>query len=344
MRRLPIVFLLLAVSLRAEDKPREIFPSDYTPSACAPAVSCISYSDAEMQSAASRFLGLNLDPIWDAKHGAEIKAAVAPFCVKHATCMTMPSNTYMVCDDILAAEVRPAVCPKLFPKETSAKDFEQCSMFLETYLLGIDNKAINVWKQAQACAKKQPPVTHAKPLDVWMVPAEVPYDFKGYVTFYGIDPETRVPLLADIKFQDQILYDEANPAGRAATFYPMKLPFRYLRVPNKEGHADAVTPMVTITAEGYPPATFRLNAPVPKAIAEMKPAQIHPGKNEIIVTAKDSLNGKPIDGRVMLGKDEIGFTNQPIAFEWKAGTKRPEIWLKPYLPRYSDVVLVPAAK
>ena len=100
----------------------------------------------------------------------------------------------------------------------------------------------------------------------------------------------------------------------------------------------------TIGAPGYPPTSFRLPAVVPKAIAAMTPAALKPGKNMITVTAHDSITGKSIDGRVMLGNDEAGFTNQPIAIEWKKGTKRPEIWLKPYLDRYSDVVIEPAEK
>jgi len=352
MRRLFVVLLLLAVPLRAEDKPREIFPSDYTPSPCAPKVSCISFTDAEMQSAADKFLGLHLDPLWEAKHAPEIKAAIAPLCAKHATCMAHPLSSYMFCDDVLSLETRDVVCPKLFPKEKNAKDFEQCSMYIETYLIGIDTKAINPWKEAQACAKAQPPATHAKPLQIWMSPASLPYEYSGYVTFYALDPDMHVPVLANLAFEDQIIYDPANPAGNAATYYAMAIPpckapeplkhdcFKYIRVPNKEGHTDAIAPLVTVTAAGYPTTTFRLDVPVPKAVVEMTPAEIHPGRNEITVTAKDSINGKPVEGRVMLGANEIGFTNQPITVEWKKGTKRPEIWLKPFMPRYGDVVLV----
>jgi len=128
----------------------------------------------------------------------------------------------------------------------------------------------------------------------------------------------------------------------------MKLPFKYVRVPNKEGHTDAVTPLVTITAAGYPATTFRLPATMPNVVVEMKPAPsaLRAGaKNEVTVLAHDSITGKAVDGRIMLGDGgETGFTNQPITIEWKAGTKRPEIWLQPYLNRYNDVVLVPAER
>jgi len=343
MRRFSLVFLLFATALRAQDAPREIFPSDYTPSPCAVKTSCVSFPDSAMASAAYQFYALQLDQDWAVKHGQEIKDAMAPFCRKHSTCQAALTNSYTFCADVLAADARP-ICEKMFPKSKDTHDWEQCRQYLEVYLLGIDQNSVNSWKTAQACAKKQPPAAHTKPLDVWVVPNPIPYEYKGYVTFYGTDPDTKVPILADVKFENQTIYAEANPAGSSATFYPMKLPFKYVRVPNKEGHTDALPPMVTIGIDGYPPATFRLPATVPRAIAEMTPATLHPGKNVITVTARDSISGRAIDGRVMLGPDEAGFTAQPITIEWKKGTKRPELWLRPYLNRYGDVVLVPAEK
>lgn len=319
---LPALLLLLAT--------REIFPADYTPSPCAVQDSCVSFPDSSMKSAAFQFLGLELDPTWAAKHGPEVKAALAPLCRKHATCQTYPTNSYTFCDDVLAVEARP-VCAKMFPND------EQCKAWVEIYLMGVDQNAINSWKAAQACAKKQPPATHAKQLDVWMSPESVPYEYKGAVTFYATDPDTHVPVLARVTFEDQVIYAEANPTGESATYYPMKLPFKYVRVPNKDGHTDAAAPLVTVKASGYPVTTFRLPAVLPGLVVEMKPA----GKDEVMVTAKDKITGKNVDGRVMLGRDEIGFTDQPIAIK---RAKSQELWFKPYLNRYSDVVLVPAAK
>ena len=341
MRRLLLVSLLLAVPLRAEDAPREIFPSDYTPSPCALAVSCISFDDSQMADAAFRFLALELDGKWIQKHAPEIKAAVAPLCRKHATCQTLPTNSYMFCSDVLAAEARP-LCDKLFPEAADAHASVQCKRYMEIYLMGIDQFGINTWRQAQACTAKQPPVTHTKPLVVWMKPASIPYEYKGDVEFFSIDPDTKVPVWATVDIEGQKLLAPANPAGASATYYPFPFPFKYVRVPNQEGHTDAAPPLITITAPGYPSASFRLPAVVPKAIVEMKPATI--GSGPVTVVAHDSVNGKSIDGRVMLGNDEVGFTNQPITISWKAGTKRPELWFKPYLNRHSDVVRLPAEK
>jgi hypothetical protein len=343
MRQLSLVFLLLATALHAQDAPREIFPADFTPSPCALETSCISFPDSSMGSAAYQFLALQLDQVWDAKHAPELKAAMAPLCRKHATCQTYPMNTYTFCDDVLAQDSRP-LCDKMFPRAKNGHDWEQCNQWLETYLMGIDQNAINTWKAAQACAKKQPAAaTHTKPLDVWMSPNPVPYEYKGYVTFYSIDPDTHVPVLARVILQDQLIYAPSNPTGESATFYPFIMPFKSVRVPNKEGHTDAATPLITVTVPGYPDTSFRLPAILPHAVVEMKPA-LHAGKNEVTVVARDSINGKPVDGRVMVGDDEVGFANQPITIEIKPKSKRQEIWLKPYLNRYNDVVIVPAER
>src|SRR4029079_3311518 len=280
---LPALLLLLAT--------REIFPADFTPNACAVEVSCISFADSSMKSAGFQFLGLDLDAAWLEKHGAEMKAAMAPLCRKHATCQTYPTNTYMFCDDVLTAEAH-TLCGKLFPADKNAHDADQCKAWIEVYLMGVDQNAINTWKTAQACTKKQPPAAHAKPLEIWMSPESIPYDYKGAVTFYAIDPDTRVPVLARVLLPNQIIYAPANPSGEMATYYPFPMPFKYLRVPNKDGHTDAIPPTITISAQGYPDTSFQLPAVVPKAIVEMTPATLHAGRNEVTVAARDSINGK----------------------------------------------------
>jgi hypothetical protein len=348
MRLLFAILLALSMSVcaLAQQPAREIFPSDYTPSTCAPERSCQSFSASDIVSAAYRFYGLELDPQWVAAHAKEIQDAVAPLCRKHATCLARPGNSFTFCDDILAAESRPS-CEKLFPKAQSPRDAEQCRGYLEIYLLGIEQHAEDIWKAAQACAAKQPPPPpHTKPLDVWLSPAQIPYEYKGDVTFYAIDPDTHVPVLAKIAFENQTLFAPANPAGDLAPYYPFKIPFKYVRIANKEGHTDAAPPLVTITAPGYPPTTLRLPAPVPQAVVEMKPAAdaLKPGDNQVTVFAHDSISGRPVDGRIMVGEDESGYTNQPITITLPKGGKRPEIWLKPYLNRYSDVVIAPAKK
>ncbi len=217
-----------------------------------------------------------------------------------------------------------------------------CSAFLETYLLGIDLHAKAQWEPAQACASKSA-TPRSKPLDIWMEPAVIPPEFKGDLIFYALDPDTRVPILAHITFEDQIVYSKAIPTGKPGTFYPFEYPVKFKRVPNREGHTDLVPPMVTVSAPGYPVTTFPLAAEVPKLIAEMtpEPTKLRRGKNVVIVQARDAATGKPVEARVMFGDDVVGDTNKLFTLEVKRG-RRPEIWLTSLFDRYSDVVVAKA--
>jgi len=334
--------LLAAVSFAQQPPPDYMFPSDYTPAACAPVVACKTFNVAEFPSAGRQFFGWDMDPHWVPEHDAQMRAAFAPFCTQMASCMATPGNSAMFCADVVSAKARP-VCDSLFPKATSPHDHEQCTEYLEVYWMGVDQQSLNIWRQTQACVTKLPAVTHTKPPVVHVLPEEIPVGYDDWVQFFANDPDTKIPLLADITIEKQIIYAPSNPAGNAATYYPFKMPFKYMRVKNADGHTDAVPPMITISAPGYPPVTFRLNAKVPTIRVEMTPAvtELHPGANSITVTAKDLDTGKPIDASVRLGEDEVGYTNTPITLTLPQG-KRPEIWIKPFLDRYSDVEIAKA--
>jgi len=335
---------LVAVSSYAQQQ-RIVFPDDYTPSACAPAQSCITFTDSQIPSAGPRFLGFNVDARWVEAHSAEMHAAFTAVCHKHATCLATKNNPFTFCDDVLTAEARPT-CDRMFPKEKNARDWEQCREYLEVYFLGVDQNAQTIWKKAQACAAKQPAVAHTKPLVITMTPSVVPQDYRGYVSFDAWDPDTHVPVYALITFEQQRIFADANPTGEAATYYPFKLPFKFIHVASAEGHTDAIPPMVTITAAGYPTATFRLPAKIPSLKIEMTPGlpSLHKGANEITITAKDAATGKAIDAAVMLGDDRIAYANQQVTITLKDSGKRPEIWLHPYDNKYGDVVIAPATK
>jgi len=331
--------LLAAVSVAQQAPPDYIFPSDYTLAACAPDVACKTFTIAEFGSAGRQFFGFDMDPNWAAAHDAQMRAAFEPFCRRMSTCMATPGNSAMFCADVASFMARP-ICDSVFPKATSPRDHEQCAEYLEVYWMGVDQQSMNIWRQTQACLTKQPAVTHTKPPVVHVVPDVIPVDYSDYVQFFANDPDTKVPVLADITFEGQTIFAPSNPAGNAATYYPFKIPLKYMRVKNAEGHTDAVPPMVMLTAPGYPPVSFRLNAKVPTIRAQMTPAvtELHAGANSVTITANDVETGKPIDARIMLGDDEVGYTNTPITLTLPQG-KRPEIWLKPFLDRYSDVVI-----
>jgi hypothetical protein len=132
-------------------------------------------------------------------HADEMERALAPACRRHATCLTHPANSYNFCNDVLSAETADD-CDVLFPASKSATDHEQCSEFHEVYLLGVDQRSPQTWNAAQACAAKNP-IAHTKPLDIWMVPATIPFGTRKEVEFFSLDPDTRVPVLANINIQ-----------------------------------------------------------------------------------------------------------------------------------------------
>ena len=340
---LSILTLLTAIAAGAAEPqpPRDPFPADFVVSPCAPPQSCTSFGRSQMSAAAFSFLALKLDPNWVEGHADEMEQSLAPACRRHATCLANPANSFGFCDDVLSAETADD-CDGLFPASRSATDHEQCSTFHEIYLLGVDQQSKPTWKAAQACASKNP-IAHTKPLDIWMVPATIPFGSKKFVEFYSLDPDTRVPVLANITLEDQIIYAPANPTGKMATFYPLKLPFKFVRVPNAEGHTSLVPPMMTVEAEGYPPTQFRLAATVPEMKVEMRPAPsaLRRGKNVVTIHAHDTATGQPVEARVMIGDRPAGQTNTPMTLDVKRG-KLPEIWVTSLFNKYSDVVVAKA--
>jgi hypothetical protein len=324
------------------EPPRAPYPDDFTPHPCAPANSCVSFAESELSSAAFRFLGLNLSGHWIQDHYAEMQQAMAPVCRKQATCLATPGNTVSFCNDLIAPMMR-NVCDTAFSKDKQPRDYETCRGFMETYVLGVDQRSRKVAVEAQKCAGPQTPKT--KPPIVWMVPSQIPLDYKGDVTFYALDPDTHVPVQAEIGFEGQIHHSAANPTGKSSSYYPFKLPFTFIEVPNAAGHRDLAPPLVTVTAAGYPPVEFRLDTPIPKVIVEMKPSAAKlKRRQKVVVSAHDGATGKPVELRVFVGELQAGDTNQRIVIDWPKKSKRPEIWAKSLFNRYGDVVIVPAEK
>ncbi len=240
------------------------------------------------------------------------------------------------------------MCAKPFPKEKGQADWQQCEEFMETFELGVDQKSEAKWFVASACGnEKTPAVDKTKPLIYWVDPAIIPPGYTGYISIHGIDPDTHVPMQADISIEGQIVYTWTNPAGSLQTYYPFKWPTKFNRVKSATtGHVDIVAPTVTIKKEHYPTITFPMPVPVPQVKLELvpPPAQLHPGKNTLTVFAKDAETGKPAELRVMFGDSIAGSTNEPIELTIDRRTKRPEIWVTSLFDWYSDQTVVPAEK
>ena len=325
--------------------PRPPYPDDYKPAACAP-VPCDSFDIDDLRSAAFRFLGLSVNTAWFTDHQADMLKLVTPFCQKRNTCIATPGNGHMFCDDLVMPEVRVA-CDKLYPRATKPTDWEQCSVWVETWALGVTQRSLAPWRAAQECAKPAA-VMHQQTPDVWMAPETISCDYAGYLTFFALDRETHVPVFGHMTIddQDQTIFAPSNPTGETATYYPFKGPFKLARVPRADGHTDIVGPMITMKFDYYPTVRFRLAMDIPQMAAKLEadPTLSRPGKHAVKVTATDKASGATVEAEVMLGTVAIGETNLPLTIERKKGGKLPEIWVTSLFDRYSDVVVAPAEK
>lgn len=348
MRLLPIA--LLSCALPAFAQSHDPFPPDYTPSPCAVEDSCKTFPRSNMPSAALQELGFRLDAFWVDQHFDAVVNAMAPACRRHATCLGTAGNIFWFCNETLGIEVRP-ICDKLFPRNVSPTDWNECTWLRDTILMGIEGVK-GAWQAKQECAKAAAK-PHTKPLDFWMVPAKLPVGFSGDLMFYALDPDTHVPVLARIEFEGQQVWSPANPAGNPITFHAVPYTLKFNRIPNADGHTDVVPPTITVISPAYPAAVpgpaypdlkLRLPVDVPKVIVEMNPpaAKLRRGKNSVIIAARDADSGKPVEMQIMLGEDAIGQTNKPVTIEIAKGGHHPEIWLTSVFNRYSDVVVAKA--
>lgn len=332
--------LLVSATTLAQTSTRPTFPDDFTPSPCAPEGTCKSYDRSQMRNAAFTMLALQLDQHWVESHWDQMMELYKPICRKHATCLATPANNFLFCDDILIREYR-WVCDKNFPQSTNAFDNDQCKAFTEIWALGVDMGANKFAEQGQKCAKEKGlDAMHTKPPIVWIEPSPIPRDYKGDIYVYALDPDTHVPVRADITVENQIIYTTANPAGNVATGYPWKWS-KYNRVKRADGHEDLEAPMLTLHSAVYPDTQIRLPSAPPKMIVEMTPAKLHAGVNKVTVSAKDAETGKPVEARVYAGITVVGDTNTPIKITVPKSGKAPEVWVTSLFDAYSDVVIFP---
>lgn len=322
---------------------RQIFPDDYTPSPCAPANACRSYTQTEIAKAGARIHGLTyMNQAWIDAHWNELVTAFAPYCAKVRTCYAQPGNTNIFCDDQLM-QTALSLCDR-YPAKS--EDREQCEFFSRAYGSGVQMNSEKPWREAQECAKANAkPNQPLRKLEVWTKPSVIPLDFKGKLIVYAIDSETRVPIQASYTIADENLWAD-TPGGRPATGFAVKWKTKLVRVQNREGHRDAVPPTVTVVKEGYETVTLPLPVEARTMVVEMTPpaSQWKRGTNTVTVNVRDSVTGKPVDVRVMVGHRDTADAGVPFEVEWKRGEKRPEIWVRSTFDLYSDVVVAPAEK
>lgn len=344
MRKLLILLILIAPALFADDPPaRSVFPDDYQPSPCAPEGVCTSFERYKFAAASRTFLGFQIEEPWLTAHWDELRPLMEPGCAKMASCYTVHGVGFTFCNDAVVPEMR-RVCDR-FPEKSHDRD--QCLMFVEVYVLGVDQNSRAKWEEAQKCAnEKTPHQIRSTPPDVWVVPEKFGPDYKGMITVYALDPVTKLPVPGFVKIEDTILYSSGTPIGRPYTYYPFRWPFKMKRVPNAQGHRDLAPPMVTVEAPGWPNVTFPMPVELSAMNIEMQPPveKLKRGKNKVTFVARDSKTGEPVEARIMIGDLVLGDTNKPLTLELKRGQKRPEIWATSLFHKYNDVVVMPAEK
>jgi hypothetical protein len=341
MRYALLAFSLFAACLAAaQSPPAQVFPDDFTPSACAPEQPCVSFSQSELLNAAFAFNGYQIDARWLDAHYDELTKLYAPICRKLGTCLGTAGNNFLFCDDIISAEFR-QVCDKRFPESQDKRDHEQCQFVTDTWLLGVDQHALAIGTKAQECVHaKGLEVMHAKPPVIWTWPDKIPNGYTGYIWVYALDPDTHVPVKADLNIEGETIYAPANPVGNIATGYPFHWKPTFKRIKNAEGHDDLAPRTLTITAPYYPTVTMLTPTTPPRMVVEISPSldKLKPGTHEVTVTAKDAETGKPVEGRVMVGDMVAGETNQPFELVVKKGQK-PDVWVTNLFNAYGDVVV-----
>src|SRR6185436_5488561 len=104
------------------------------------------------------------------------------------------------CNDLLMPEFR-ATCNRF---EKKSWDWEQCTMFVDIWSLGRDQRTMQIWKDAQACQPEKEPFTaRTKPPIIWMVPPKLSVNYKDYIRVMAVDPDTHLPVPAKITIDQQ---------------------------------------------------------------------------------------------------------------------------------------------
>ena len=332
-----LVLLCIAFAAAGADAPRKPFPDDYTPTKC-PAVSCKSYEESEMASAGSAFLGFTLDPKWLQANLPKIIPEMQKLCDKVTTCFATANNSKVFCLDIMSGEFSDS-CSKLYSEKA---DLEACRETVNTYLLGLDMKMQPRYDATRACAMQNETPRPNKTLDVWTVPAEIKaVRSVNNITVYAVDHDTHVPILGDITIEDQKVYSSVNPVGSTATGYQFGWPLKYLHVKNADGRKETLAPTITVTAQGYPPVSFRMPVVIPTVTVTVEPKleSLRTGKSQdVTVKVVDAQTGELVEGRVIANNKVLGPTNEPFKLDVRKG-KRPDIWVIELSNGASDVLV-----
>ncbi|MGN6185278.1 MAG: hypothetical protein ACTHQM_16695 [Thermoanaerobaculia bacterium] len=325
--------LVLAPLAFAADAPKHPFPDDFVPQPCAAKDICTAVKQSEFGPLA-KLRGLLLPQEWVIAHWDELLTLMHPLCEKIANCQTVPGNHWVWCKDILFDDFA-ASCSKF----DDPVDRERCTYFSVVFFLGQDDRTRVTHPEAQKCGAEARAGQPERTLEHWMQPEVLPASFDGKVTFYTIDSETHIPVMAHVTVDSNRFFPTDTIDGKPLTGYAQRYKLAFKKVKRADGHYDVVPPVITITADGYRTESYDLPIAESSMVLEMSPKTLQRGKNTITITAKDSVTGKPVDARVMGNDRVLGKTNQPFEVEWKKGADAPEIWVTSLYNIYDDVVV-----
>ena len=340
MKKTLAFLIFAALPLFAGAAERDPFPSDYTPSPCAPEAGsvCETFAKQNFLTFGAQFRGFDLDRRWIDAHWEEMRTAFLPICAKIANCFTIPGNPSTFCIDLARNQFQ-TPCERFQP---GTRDHDQCTMFATTWVIGLGIKKPE-HQAAQSCAI-QAAAGQKRKLEAWTSPPRITAEFDGKLRIFAIDAESRIPVRASIKSDGPGRFRSTEgpvpTAGAVLEWNP-----RLKRVPNADGHTNVVVPSFTLEMDGYESLTIPAPMEIRTMVVEMtpSPAELRPGKNSVTITARDAVSGQPVEARVMAGMHIAGEANTPL--ELVIGEDGvPEIWVTSLFDRYSDVVVAPARK
>jgi hypothetical protein len=311
-RLLSILLLLLATTqiLAAEERS----PLDRL-AGCETDACTFRQSNAELASAAWQFLGLRLDANWVARNRAPIDAELKPHCAVYDRCLTIPGNPFTLCSDLLSLEGAPA-CDRLFSATEQPRDWEQCRIFTRIWATAVDQRSMNKWKQAQACAiarvGERLPV---KGLRWHLEPASLRFFHEAELRLSVFDEESGLPIHSLIEVEGVPFIRSDAVSGQALAFYNVEFRLLPIREIGPDGLESYRKPRVTVTPIAGEPFELELDAALPELQVSMKPVGRLNRRASVVFEVRDANSGELVEAQIIRGNDPIGRAGERIRLQ-----------------------------
>jgi hypothetical protein len=272
-------------------------------------------SNAELASAAWQFLGLRLDANWVARNRAPIDAELAPYCALYDRCLTIPGNPFTLCSDLLSLEGAPA-CDRLFSPTEQTRDREQCRIFTRIWATAVDQRSMNKWKQAQACAidrvGERLPVNGLR----WhLEPASLRYFHDAQLRLSVFDEASGLPIHSAIEVEGVPSIRSDAVSGQALAFYTVEFRLLPIREIGPDGLESYRKPRVTVTPVAGDPFELDLDVTLPELQVTMKPVGRLNRQSSVVFEVRDANTGASVDAQIIRGNDPLGRAGERIRLQ-----------------------------